>query len=143
MTTIIFYEKPGCATNTKQRQLLEAGGHQVIRRSLLAEPWTAERLQEFFKDKPVSEWFNRASPRIKSGEIDPQQVTADLALSLLLADPLLIRRPLIEIGSVLIAGFDPKRLQVSIDLQPPDHSRDLQDCSRLSVPAPNPAAPAG
>jgi nitrogenase-associated protein len=109
----------------------------------LAEPWTAERLQEFFKDKPVSEWFNRASPRIKSGEIDPQQVTADLALSLLLADPLLIRRPLIEIGSVLIAGFDPKRLQVSIDLQPPDHSRDLQDCSRLSVPAPNPAAPAG
>lgn len=143
MTTLIFYEKPGCATNAKQRALLEAAGHQVIRRSLLAEPWTAARLRGFFQDKPIPEWFNRASPRIKSGEIDPQQVTADLAISLLLADHLLIKRPLLEIGSVLIAGFDPKRLQASIDLPPPHQSQELQDCSRLSTPASNPSAPAG
>jgi len=134
MTTIIFYERPGCATNTKQRSLLEASGHQVIRRSLLAERWTAARLRDFFQDKPVSEWFNRASPRIESGEIDLQKVTAELAMALLLADHLLIKRPLIEIGSVLIAGFDPKRLQASIDL-PPHQSQELQDCSRVSVPA--------
>ncbi len=130
MTAIIFYEKPGCATNARQRQLLEAAGHQVNRRNLLTEPWTAGRLHEFFKDTPVSEWFNRASPRIKSGEIDPHQVTAAAATSLLLEDPLLIKRPLIEIGPVLIAGFDPKRLQASIDLPPQPRLEDLQDCSR-------------
>ena len=128
MITILFYEKPGCLTNAKQRRLLEAAGHQVIRRNLLAEPWSAGRLHEFFKDMPVSEWFNRASPRIKSGEIDPHQVTAAAAMSLLLKDPLLIKRPLIEIGPVRIAGFDPRRLQASIDLQPPA-LQDLQDCS--------------
>ncbi len=78
----------------------------------------------------MSEWFNRASPGIKSGEIDPHQLTAAVAMRLLLEDPLLIKRPLIEIGGVLIAGFDPKRLQASIDLQPPFQIQDLQDCSR-------------
>ena len=131
---IIFYEKPGCMTNAKQRRFLEAAGHRVIRRDLLTEPWTAGRLHEFFKDAPVSDWFNRASPRVKSGEIDPQQVTAAAALCLLLEDPLLIKRPLLEIGPVLIAGFDPGRLQASIDLQPPDPHVDLQACSNPHEP---------
>src|SRR3974390_3495747 len=107
MAIIVFYEKPGCMTNAKQRALLESAGHQVIPRSLLTEPWSAERLREFFKDRPVSEWFNQASPRIKSGEVDPRKLTADLAVSALLSDPLLIRRPLIEVGSVRIGGLDP------------------------------------
>ncbi len=48
MTAIVFYEKPGCLTNARQRRLLEAAGHQVVRRDLLAEPWTAGRLRDFF-----------------------------------------------------------------------------------------------
>jgi hypothetical protein len=43
---------------------------------------------------------------------------------------LLLKRPLIEIGSVLIAGFDPKILQTSIDLQAPGPIQTLRDCSR-------------
>jgi len=49
---------------------------------------------------------------------------------LLVADPLLIKRPLLEIGPVLIAGFDPEQLQACIDLQPPGANLDLQACSR-------------
>jgi arsenate reductase-like glutaredoxin family protein len=43
---VIFYEKPRCATNARQRQLLEAAGHDVLARNLLSEPWTAQRLRE-------------------------------------------------------------------------------------------------
>lgn len=46
---------------------------------------------------------------------------------------LLIKRPLIEIGPVLIAGFDPKRLQASIDLPPLARIQDLQDCSQSTA----------
>ncbi len=46
MTAIVFYEKPGCVTNARQRRLLEAAGHQVVRRNLLVERWTAERLRD-------------------------------------------------------------------------------------------------
>ena len=42
--------------------------------NLLTEPWTVERLTGFFISVPVPAWFNLASPRVKSGEIDPQTI---------------------------------------------------------------------
>jgi nitrogenase-associated protein len=133
MATIVFYEKPGCATNARQRQMLRAAGHEVVVRDLLAEPWTAARLLEFFAHLPVASWINRASPRIKSGEIDPSALTAQGALDLLLADPLLIRRPLLEVGSLRIAGMDATTLQ-TLSVPLPDPVRSVQDCSRLPIP---------
>lgn len=106
MATIVFYLKPGCKTNTRQRQLLEAAGHVVTAKSLLTEPWTAERLRGFFGSTPVASWFNPAAPRIKSGEIDPAAFDAGAALAILVGDPLLIRRPLVEANGQRCAGFD-------------------------------------
>jgi len=136
---VFFYEKPGCATNARQRRLLEAAGHRVVARNLLAEAWTAERLREFFQGTPVTEWFNHAAPRIKSGEVDPQELTPEHALSLMLADPVLIRRPLIEMADLRMAGFDPQRLQARIHPGQPGNTRDprtrdLEACSRLPEP---------
>ncbi|MBI1424317.1 MAG: hypothetical protein GC149_12685 [Gammaproteobacteria bacterium] len=39
MAEIVFYEKPGCGNNTRQKALLAAAGHHVIARNLLTEPW--------------------------------------------------------------------------------------------------------
>ena len=130
MIVITFYAKPRCATNQKQRQLLEAAGHHVIVKDLVAEPWTAERLRQFFEGLPVPDWFNRAAPRIKSGGLDTARLSAERALQLMLADPLLIRRPLMEIGDARIAGFDPQRLQTSIDLAAQASDPDIERCSR-------------
>lgn len=132
MATIVFYEKPGCRTNANQRRLLQAAGHEVVVRDLLSEPWTPGRLLEFFADTPVAEWFNRASPRVKSGQVDPQALTPGAALELLVCDRLLIRRPLLEIGNLRIAGFDPERLQSGIQLAQGAQAARLQDCSRLA-----------
>ena len=66
MTKFVFYEKPGCATNRKQKLLLAEAGHEVSARNLLTEPWTAERLRGFFGDTPVDGWFN---PNAAQGEI--------------------------------------------------------------------------
>lgn len=106
MAKVVFYEKPGCGTNARQRQMLAAAGHELEVRSLLAEPWTAERLRAFFGATPVASWFNPASPRVKSGAVDPAATGADEAIALMLADPLLIRRPLVEADGVRCAGFD-------------------------------------
>jgi nitrogenase-associated protein len=107
MTRITFYEKPGCAGNARQRALLEAAGHTLARRDLMAEPWTRERLLQFLAPLPVPAWFNRAAPRIKRGEIDPERIGREAALDALLADPLLIRRPLMERDDgTRLVGFD-------------------------------------
>ena len=55
MATIVFYEKPGCATNARQKLLLRNAGHEIIAKNLLDEPWTAKRLRMFFSGLPVPE----------------------------------------------------------------------------------------
>lgn len=116
MTTVIFYEKPGCANNARQKALLAAAGHTVLAKNLLIEPWTKERLLAFFGNRPVAEWFNRASPKVKSGELIPEAVDAETALAMMRADPLLIRRPLIEADGRREVGFDPAVIEVWLGL---------------------------
>lgn len=112
-----FYEKPGCAGNARQKRALEAAGCRVQTHDLLREPWTAARLQAFLVDLPVAQWFNPAAPRIKSGDIDPATLDADGALALLLAEPLLIRRPLIVVGDWRAAGFDAAALEQRLGIR--------------------------
>lgn len=106
MSTVIFYEKPGCTGNARQQALLREAGHAVEARNLLVHPWTADALRPFFGNRPVAEWFNSAAPRIKRGEVLPQTLDEVAALSLMLADPLLIRRPLIKYDGRRECGFD-------------------------------------
>jgi nitrogenase-associated protein len=131
MATLIFYEKPGCGNNTRQKRMLLDAGHELVVRDLLTEPWTAQRLRDFFKGLPVADWFNRAAPQVKSGEIDPARVEADAALNMMLANPLLIRRPLMECDGKRIAGFDADRIEdwIGAPLVSKEHG-DLQTCPR-------------
>jgi nitrogenase-associated protein len=96
MTHLVFFEKPGCGGNARQRAALEAAGHTLERRNLLTTHWTPESLLAFLVPLPVPEWFNRAAPRVKNGEVQPDLLDADTALALLLDEPLLIRRPLMQ-----------------------------------------------
>lgn len=96
MAHIVFFEKPGCGGNARQRAALEAAGHTLERRNLLTAHWSPEGLLAFLAPLPVAEWFNRSAPRIKNGEVRPEALTAEQALALLIAEPLLIRRPLMQ-----------------------------------------------
>jgi nitrogenase-associated protein len=130
MTTIVFYEKPGCANNTRQKKLLVQAGHTVWAKNLLTEPWTSERLKQFFGKKPVAEWFNLAAPKIKSGEIIPEQIEADEAIAMMLSEPLLIRRPLIEADGHREVGFDAEKIDAWIGLsQLPE--TNIEGCSKM------------
>lgn len=141
MATIIFYEKPGCANNTRQKRLLMEAGHALVVHDLLQTRWEPEQLRAFFGQRPISEWFNRAAPRVKSGEIVPEALSESDALAVMLADPLLIRRPLMESGDRREAGFDPERISEWLSLAGPElnahNPQDLERCARTRhCPAP-------
>ena len=141
MATIVFYEKPGCTTNARQKRMLEAAGHAVIARNLLTEAWTAERLTGFFGDTPVPRWFNPAAPAVKSGAVDPALTDRRTALALMLADPLLIRRPLLEAEGKRYVGFDPEQLASWLGLgEEGNGGADPERCSRSAGSAPCRAA---
>jgi len=138
MATVIFYEKPGCGNNTRQKVWLASSGHTVLAKNILAEKWTKERLRPFFGRLPVVKWFNPAAPRIKSGELDPEAVDESEALALMLADPLLIRRPLMEADNVLSAGFDAREVDAWIGLNDSQAKQANDSACRRSEPCPVP-----
>jgi nitrogenase-associated protein len=142
MARIVFYEKPGCGGNARQRALLLAAGHELEQRSLLAEAWTRDSLLAFLAPLPVAQWFNRAAPRVKSGEVVPEALDADAALAALLAEPLLIRRPLMqrEDGARLV-GFDTAQVQAFVGLESTEATpRNLEGCA--AAPDARPCPPA-
>lgn len=118
MAKVIFYEKPGCVGNARQKALLIASGHELDVRNLLSEPWTATALRPFFGAKPLAEWFNTSSPKVKAGTIDFAALTEESALAMMVEDPLLIRRPLLQAGERRESGFDQARIDAWIGLRP-------------------------
>lgn len=137
MAHITFYTKLGCSTSAKQVELLEQSGHEVEVLDLLAHPWTAGELTAYFGEMAVTACFNPNSPRVKSGEIDPAAYDRETALTLMLADHLLIRRPLMESGGKCLCGFDPVVVHAWVGLEEAVYqqsvTQDFVSCSQPSA----------
>lgn len=127
MATITFFEKTGCSGNARQKKLLIESGHDVHARDLRQRAWTNTELLEFLIGLPVSQWFNRSAPDIKSGEIVPEALDQTTALGLLRHNPLLIRRPLLQVGDEKRVGFDAKAINDWIGLANVPEA-DLEAC---------------
>lgn len=129
MAEVIFFEKAGCAGNARQRELLIAAGHRLDVRDLRQHFWSNVRLLEFLGDLPVAQWFNPAAPAIRSGTIVPGQLDRVSALAMLRDNPLLLRRPLLQVGDERRVGFDAAAIDAWIGLRnfPPG---DLEACRR-------------
>ncbi|OHC65372.1 MAG: hypothetical protein A3H93_18300 [Rhodocyclales bacterium RIFCSPLOWO2_02_FULL_63_24] len=133
MATITFFEKTGCSGNARQKALLAASGHRVQARDLRHTPWSNLALLKFFGGLPVAQWFNRAAPAIKSGEIVPEELDEPTALALLRDNPLLIRRPLLQVGEERRVGFDATAVHAWIGLKDvPDEN--LEACRHGADP---------
>lgn len=117
MAHVIFYEKPGCGGNVRQKKALSDSGHRLDVRDLLSTPWSGAQLLAFLGRLPVAEWFNRSAPLVKSGEIVPEALSATQALELLLENHLLIRRPLMQVGEERMVGWDETKVAAWIGLQ--------------------------
>ena len=110
--------------------MLVFAGHIVVARNLLTESWSSGRLETLFGELPVREWFNRTAPTVKSGEIDPDTISKQSALMAMIAEPLLIRRPLMIIDGTPIVGFDAAQLNKRFALGLGTEEKDLESCPR-------------
>lgn len=133
MATIVFYEKPGCINNTRQKRLLQSAGHRIVTRNLLTETWEPGELREYFNGLPVSEWLNASAPRVKSGEVSPDKFDDEELLLLMTQDPLLIRRPLMRVGNERVAGFNHQRVDAWIGLPATAGVDGLEHCPRTNT----------
>ncbi len=131
MAQVIFYERPGCVNNARQKALLWASGHEVESHNILTTPWTAASLRPFFGDRPIREWFNQSAPQIKMGEITPENLDETTALELMIQDPTLIRRPIIQVGNTCQLGFNRAVINEWIGLASPKGLEKLDACPKV------------
>lgn len=127
MKNIVFYEKPGCVGNQAQKTLLRDAGYRLEVKNLLENNWTTSELRSFFGNKPVNRWFNQSAPKIKSGAIDINGLDEQQAIKLMLAEPLLICRPLLQYGDLKQSGFVPGPVLTALEFIL-DSEQDLQSC---------------
>jgi hypothetical protein len=73
---VLFATTPGLLTCLESDHFQYP--EEVQSHNLLTEAWTAERLRLCFGELPVAEWFNRAAPGVKSGEVVPEQMSENL-----------------------------------------------------------------
>lgn len=111
MAEIIFYEKPGCINGEKQKNILRQQGHELQCKNILEEKWTPETIAKFIGSKSPSEFINHTAPAVKKAEIVPASLTVEEAVSLMVKEPILIKRPLIIVEGKFIQGFDNPDLQ--------------------------------
>lgn len=130
MVDVVFYEKPGCINNNKQKKLLIDAGHQVDSRNLLTEQWSREVLLNYFDTLSVKQWFNNSAPDIKSGLIDPDALKRKDALDLMVKNPILIRRPLMRVGNEYQVGFNIELVARWIGLTS-TVNEDMERCPQL------------
>lgn len=128
MAELTFFSKPGCVTNRRQKFQLLASGHNVREFDLLSQNWSPQLLRPYFGSKPVSQWFNPSSPRIKSGEISINKLSEKEALQLMVSDPLLIRRPLIHSDNGCGCGWSDNPILPTLEMTPTVEA-DLDTCS--------------
>ncbi len=133
MSSVIFYEKPGCVTNRKQKAILQEAGLSLQVKNLLNHPWQRQELASYFQDLPVDDWFNPSAPDVKNGQLQVHGLDSETALDLLINDPLLIRRPLLDVDGVRMAGFSPLKIETvaKVALQQTDVTQQaLETCSQ-------------
>lgn len=110
MAEIEFFEKPGCINGEKQKAILARAGHGVHCIDILTYPWDQQSLLPFLGGGSPVLIMNSTAPAIKNGDLDPEQLSFDEAVDLMIDSPILIKRPLIKVDGLCIQGFTDKRL---------------------------------
>lgn len=129
MRTVIFFEKTGCKGNARQKAMLEEAGYGLDVRSILDTDWDQDELRAYFGARPVADWFNWKAPAVKQGDVDPASFDAAGALEIMLREPILIRRPLIDLDGQKACGFDDE-VQAMLGLLNP--SEGMEACQMAS-----------
>lgn len=130
-TKVIFYEKPGCMGNAKQKKLLQSNNVAFEVRSILDTKWDKKTLESFFENLNIYDITNQFAPKVKNNQINLDTTSKSEMIEMMIKDPILIKRPLLVIGEQKICGFDIQRinscLSINISTQ-----KDIDSCSKES-----------
>ncbi|MBY5993929.1 ArsC family reductase [Ferrimonas balearica] len=103
---MILYGIKSCDTVRKARKHLEQQGQAHTFHDFREAGLDAARLERWLTQVPYTTLLNTRSTSWRAlDEADKQDLDADKAKTLMLANPTLIKRPVLEAGDALLVGF--------------------------------------
>jgi len=106
---VTIYGIKNCDTMKKARTWLEAHGIAHDFHDYKASGIDKARLQAWINELGWETVLNRAGTTFRAlPEADKQGVTAEKAVTLMLAQPSMIKRPMLDLGKSRLAGFKPE-----------------------------------
>ena len=89
---------------------LSQDGVEVNERDFFKDGFEEAELRDLLGDTPPADVFSWRSPSARKLGLDRDTATADELIRLMLDEPRLIRRPLIQVDGRLVVGTDKKAM---------------------------------
>jgi len=104
--SVTIYGIKNCDTMKKARTWLDAHGVAYAFHDYKAEGIDKQHLEAWAKDVGWEKLLNRAGTTFrKLPESERENVTEKKAIALMLAQPSMIKRPVLDVGGKLVVGF--------------------------------------
>ncbi|WP_369026702.1 ArsC family reductase [Qipengyuania sp. RANM35] len=114
--TIQFYGIPNCDTVKKARTWLEGQGFDYTFHDYKKEGANAARLGEWADVVGWEALLNRRGTTFrKLPDAAREGIDRDKAIALMVAQPSIIKRPVVEHGDQVLVGFDPAAWAAALD----------------------------
>jgi arsenate reductase len=101
-----------CSTCKKARAFLKQQGHDPELTDLVAQPIPLDRLSDLYKRSglPLTRFFNTSGESYRNGDFKTRikQLSEPELLTALSKDGKRVKRPILDAGSFVLVGFDPK-----------------------------------
>lgn len=106
---MLFIEYPKCSTCKKAKKYLEEHGIEFEDRHIVEENPTKEELAEWIRisGKPVKKFFNTSGMKYRELGMKDKlpQMSEEKQIELLASDGMLVKRPLLIDGEMVLTGF--------------------------------------
>ena len=77
-------------------------------------PFNEQEIRDLAQEVGVSQMFARRSPSLKNMGLTDQELSEEKMLELMLQEPRLVRRPLVNLGGKLLVGANLKAVEVAL-----------------------------
>ena len=106
--SVTIYGIPNCDTMKKARSWLQGHGVAYAFHDYRASGLEPGRLDQWVKHLGWEALLNKSSTSFRAlAEADKQDLDAGKAKALMLANPTMIKRPVLDLGDRLLVGFKP------------------------------------
>jgi Spx/MgsR family transcriptional regulator len=108
--SVQFLQKPTCTTCRKARAYMENRGFDLHSRNLDKERLSSDELEDLIGDRDHRDFLNTRNELYRRKKMKQNPPTRAEAIRMMLAEPNLIRRPVIVAGGRVVLGFDQEKI---------------------------------